>query len=150
MCGEPVALRDRIDLVRIVGERVLGSQAADPPTLTATQLAGSRWDARLREGLGWPMAQMDDINDSRVAVRVYQALRDAAGPGDKWDIEIALLEQWMDDFGLAIDHAESDNEAQRAREAIEAARALRRPIMAHVAAPGAEDDKSEERMARSV
>jgi hypothetical protein len=82
-----------------------------------------------------------------VAVRVCQALQEAAGPGDQWDIEIAPLEQWIDDFGLAIGlttpRAASGRSA-RGREAIEAGRALRRAIIARVAAPGAEDGESKE------
>jgi len=89
------------------------------------------------------MASIEGIKDSQVVIRVYRALRDVAGPGDEWDIEMALLEQWIGDFEIGIDYAENHEQEERAREAIEAAQALRRAIMAHVAAPGAEDDESE-------
>jgi hypothetical protein len=49
--------------------------------------------------------------------------------------------EWIEDFGLANEYAESDEQVERAREAIELAQALRRAIMAHVAATGAEDDE---------
>lgn len=90
------------------------------------------------------MAESERTKDSEVVVHVYRALREAAGPGDEWDIEMALLEQWIEDFELAIRYAESAEQEERAREAIEAAQTLRRAIMAHVAAPGAEEDEPAE------
>jgi hypothetical protein len=50
-----------------------------------------------------------------------------------------LIEDLMTDFQNALELAETDEQRERARDATKAAQALRRAIMALVAAPGAED-----------
>jgi hypothetical protein len=88
------------------------------------------------------MARVSEITDSQVLIRVYRALQDSAGPHDEGDIEMAVLDDWIEDFGRALEYAETDEQALRAEEAIEAAQALRRAMMALVAAPGAASDES--------
>jgi hypothetical protein len=70
-------------------------------------------------------------------------LREAAGPDDEYDIELALIAELVHDFENAVNYAESDEEIARAREAIDAARSLHRAVMALVAAPGSHSDDPE-------
>ncbi|MFL5844335.1 MAG: hypothetical protein ACJ762_06545 [Solirubrobacteraceae bacterium] len=73
-----------------------------------------------------------------LALGMYRVLREQAHPEDEYDIELAILDEVVYDFELAIEFADTDDQALRARESIEAAHSLRRAIMALVASPGPE------------
>ena len=88
------------------------------------------------------MSRVDGTKDTEVLIRVYHALQDQVGPEDEYDFEMAVLDDWTEDFGQALKYAETDEQAQRSREAIAAAQALRRAIMGLAAARGVETDES--------
>jgi hypothetical protein len=78
------------------------------------------------------------VTNTELALGVYRLLREAAGPEDEYDIELALVDELLEDFTLSIEYAETAEQATRARAAIADAQELRRRVMALVAAPGAD------------
>ena len=76
--------------------------------------------------------------NTELALGIYRLLREASGPDDEYDIELAIIDELVEDFTLAIDFAETDEQDALARAAIASAQELRRAVMALVAAPGAD------------
>lgn len=86
---------------------------------------------------GMPRRDVPATN-TELALGVYRLLREAGGVDDEYDIELVIIDELVEDFRLAIDFAETDEQEALAQGAIAAAQELRRAVMALVAAPGAD------------
>jgi hypothetical protein len=84
-------------------------------------------------------------DDAATILRIYQLLRDAAGPRDEpYEMDHALLRELQESFDNTATFAESSLEESRAREAIYAAEALRQAISNLVVASHPERDTDDE------
>lgn len=77
------------------------------------------------------MPDTPEIRDVDVMLRLYDVFVEKASPGESWTIDLALVNEIEKSMQTAIEFAESTPQAERASEAVAAARQLRYAIRAY-------------------